>query len=113
MMEASQYHGSFQKWFILVLYFENQRCCYKLNFLHSGEISKMNFPGEVGSKQYQNLNLSSVPYTVSLKNPHELRWILIMIPAHTENLCEVKKKKIPQRDLQFPQSPVNLNISTK
>lgn len=28
-------------------------------------------------------------------------------------MCEVRKKKMPQRDLQFPQSPVNLNISTK
>lgn len=35
-------------------------------------------------------------YHISLKNPHELRWILIMIPARTENLCEVKK----QRSLQ-------------
>lgn len=33
--------------------------------------------------------------------------------AHAEDLCEVKKKKMPPRDLQFPQSPVNLNISTK
>lgn len=32
-------------------------------------------------------------YLISLKNPHELRWILIMIAAHTENLCEVKKKR--------------------
>ena len=37
-----------------------------------------------------------------------------MIAAHTQkNPCEVKKKKEPPRDLQFPQSPVNLNISTK
>lgn len=27
------------------------------------------------------------------KNPHELRWILIMIRAHTKKLCEVKKKR--------------------
>lgn len=32
-------------------------------------------------------------YLISLKNPHELRWILIRVPAHTENLCEVKKKR--------------------
>lgn len=32
-------------------------------------------------------------YLISVKNPHELRWILITIPAHTENLCEVKKKR--------------------
>lgn len=48
------------------------------------------------------------------RSPRELRWILIMIAAHTQkNPCEVKKKKEPPRDLQFPQSPVNLNISTK
>ena len=32
-------------------------------------------------------------YLTSVKNPHELRWILIPIPAHTENLCEVKNKR--------------------
>lgn len=32
--------------------------------------------------------------------------------THCKN-CVRSKEKMPQRDLQFPQSPVNLNISTK
>lgn len=32
---------------------------------------------------------------------------------HTRKICVRSRKKMPPRDLQFPQSPVNLNISTK
>lgn len=85
--------------------------CCGLDILCAGKISKWIFQASwvqsniQSSIHHQNL--------ISLESPHELRWILIMMEAHAEDLCEVKKKKMPPRDLQFPQSPVNLNISTK
>lgn len=72
---------------------------------------KMNFPGAVGSKQYPNLNLSSAPY-ISEKPT----WTEVDIDhdgsTHGKSVWG-QEKKMPPRDLQFPQSPVNLNISTK
>lgn len=72
---------------------------------------KMNFPGTVGSKQYPNLNLSSAPY-ISEKPT----WTEVDIDhdgsTHGKSVWG-QEKKMPPRDLQFPQSPVNLNISTK
>lgn len=85
--------------------------CCGLDILCAGKISKWIFQALWVQSNIQ----SSIhhQHLISLESPHELRWILIMMEAHAEDLCEVKKKKMPPRDLQFPQSPVNLNISTK
>lgn len=91
MMEASQYHCSFQKWFILVLYFESNVDVMNSMFCTLAKYKKWIFQ----ARWVQSNIKTSIyhQYLISLKNPHELRWILIMIPTHTENLCEVKKKR--------------------
>lgn len=83
----------FLKWPIshFIFIFQKQSGCCKLNILRTGEISKWIFQA-----RWVQSNIQTSIYhqhLISLKNPHELRWILIMMEAHTENLCEVKKKR--------------------